>query len=62
MKNTTITETIVVKIDIKSGDKVIDTFEREFAFIEDAEAHFNFDSEGVKVFRRKAIVEEEEIV
>lgn len=59
MKNTTITETIVVKTGITEDEAT--WVEKEFAFIEDAEAIFNFDSKFVKVFKRKTIVEEEEI-
>jgi len=59
MKNTTTTETIVVKIGITENEN--DWVEKTFAFIEDAESHINFDSKYVKVFKRKTIVEEEQI-
>jgi hypothetical protein len=61
MKNTTTTEKYVVKVITNFGTTEVVGTEREFAFIEDAEKFFNFNSKNVKVFKRKVIVEEEEI-
>ncbi len=57
MKNVTITEKIVVRAHA-TEDKNSPFVEREFAFIEDAEAHFNFAAKGIEVFKRKVIDEE----
>lgn len=59
MKNTTTTETIVVKSGITEDEAT--WVEREFAFIEDAERIYNFNSKYNRVFKRKTIIEEEEI-
>lgn len=60
MKNTTIQEYYIVKIDAGNGEWYENT--QKYAFIEDVETTFNTNSKGVRVFRRKVIVEEEEIV
>lgn len=59
MKTTTIKDVIVVKTGITEDESM--WIEKEFAFIEDAESVFNFDSKYVKVFKRKVTIEEEEI-
>jgi hypothetical protein len=60
MTNTTVTEKYVVKT--YSNDEKTGPFTTtEFAFIEDAERVFNFNSKAISVFKRKVVIEEEEI-
>jgi hypothetical protein len=60
MKNITTTTKYVVK-QYNDAAQVEPVATTEFAFIEDAERVFNFNSKTIRVFKRKETVEEEEI-
>lgn len=61
MKNTTTNEYYVVKMENSSAPDGWYEVNQKFAFIEDVEERFNTQFKTVRVFKRKVVVEEEEI-